>query len=246
MKTSSKILLCLVLITGFISCKKDTIQNDEPFEKQMKEITVSARGYLIFPSTESLVNYGKLIAKDANNSTTAQLVQKGFKKFEANISSSQGSGNNPYSDFFDENGFLQVSNIILKLSSDQNFVYTLDQAMADSTNYNNMFNEVYNAVINNKINVDRDFNLPFEFSAFMNSNPNGQNETLNTSSQRRKMFGSSTNNYTTSDPPMYNGYGNCQVCTHSWSQTTTYFLWIGNNHSPVYQGTTCTSSTMCD
>jgi hypothetical protein len=246
MKLLKSVLMGCAAICLFDSCKKDTINSDEPSTDLKEEITMSSRGYLVFPNVESVVSYGQLLASNPNNEVALNIRKLGFKNFGQNISNTQGASNNPYSDFFDENGFLQVSNVVLKLSSDEQFVYTLNAAMADSVNYNLMLNEVYNAIIMNKINVDRDFSLPFEFFAFMAANPNGENESLNTSAAKRKMFGSTTTHPVAVDPPMYNGYGNCQVCTHTYSQTTTYFFWIANVHQPVYQSTSCVASVGCN
>lgn len=77
----------------------------------------------------------------------------------------------------------------MKITDDDKFIYTLKEEYANGTTFDNLVNEVFDALTMNKINVDRNATAQFNFSEFMSQNPNGRQEALNNAGLRRPMFG---------------------------------------------------------
>lgn len=246
MKTSIVKIIFVGLIFLTTSCKKDSQIESNNQIVVSDNFHVSSRGFLVFPTTKAIVKFGKLLNSDKKDSLISQLQLQGFKNRKQSHSALSRNENSIYNQFFDENGFLQVSDIIMRISDDDAFLYTVKEEYANEEAFNDLFNEIYDALIMNRVNVDRNMAEEFDLIDFTSENPSGEFEEIFTGIERRPMFGSSTSYPTVTDPGFYNVYGQCQVCTHTYSQTTTYIFWIGFPGSPQYQSTSCVNSNTCD
>mgnify|MGYP003411752826 FL=1 len=172
---------------------------------------------------------------------------QGFKNRKQNPSVLSRNENSIYNQFFDENGFLQVSDIIMRISDDDAFLYTVKDEFANQQAFNNLFNEIYDALIMNRINVDRNMSEEFDLIDFTLDNPAGEFENIFTGQERRPMFGSSQSTWSSTTEPGYNALGQCVSYTTTYSQTTTYIFWIGFPGS-VQTGNTVTNYNVlgCD
>lgn len=237
-------LIGLTLLTA--SCKKDTIMDNSSQPTASDNFHVSSRGFLVFPNTNSIVKFGKLINSDKKDSLISKLQSQGFKGRSQNPNILSRDSNSIYNQFFDENGFLQVSDIIMRISDDDAFLYTIKEQYADQQAFNNLFNEIYDALIMNRINVDRSMSEEFDLIDFTLENPAGEFEDIFTGLERRPMFGSNTSTQTSTTYGYNTGTGQCQFCTHTFTVTTTYIFWIGFPGEPQYQGTSCVPFDSCD
>lgn len=183
---------------------------------------VSSRGFLVFPNTNSIVKFGKLLNSDKKDSLISELQLKGFKGRNQNPDILSRDSNSIYNQFFDENGFLQVSDIIMRISDDDAFLYTIKEEYADQQAFNNLFNEIYDALIMNRINVDRSRDEEFDLVEFTLENPSGEFEAIFTGAERRPMFGHTdiivTNWVSTGTP------GTCYFWQSHY--ITNYVFWI--------------------
>lgn len=245
MKKSIFNLMTLILVLLFCSCKKEYNQ-PKTEDLQQNDIVVKTEGYIAFKNQSVLIEFTKkLMNPDFGNSFIADLQKKGFKKRQGNTNIYSRDPNSIYSLIFNQDGLLQVDNIIMKISEDDKFLYTLKEDMTDSATFNKLINEIYDGLKMNKISVDRNLSEEFSLIDFTSENPFGKLESLYGGDEKRPMFGTVVTFPTITDPPFYTGNGNCEVCTHSYIQYTTYIFWIGFPGSPIYTGTTCVSSTGC-
>ncbi|MBS1762786.1 MAG: hypothetical protein JSR00_07915 [Bacteroidetes bacterium] len=60
----------------------------------------------------------------------------------------------PYMGYFDQNGMLQISDILLKISSDENFLYIVKEQNLDAEIYDKLISEILDEMKMNKINID--------------------------------------------------------------------------------------------
>lgn len=81
----------------------------------------------------------------------------------------------PYMGYFDQNGMLQISDILLKISSDENFLYIVKEQNLDAEIYDKLISEILDEMKMNKINIDR-LEEDFDLFTFMDLTPFGINE----------------------------------------------------------------------
>ncbi|MFZ4769896.1 MAG: hypothetical protein ACOYLO_06910 [Ferruginibacter sp.] len=247
MRTSIFKLLLVGLILFVTSCKKDNIIDNNSQTTISDNFHVSSRGFLVFPTTNSIVKFGKLLNSEKKDSLISELQLQGFINRKQNPTVlSRGEGS-IYNQFFDENGFLQVSDIIMRISDDDAFLYTVKEEYADQQAFDKLFNEIYDAMIMNRINVDRSMEEEFDFVNFNLENPAGEFEAIFSGAERRPMFGSSQSTWSSTTVPEYNAVGQCVSYTTTYSQSTTYIFWIGFPGS-VQTGNTVTNYNVlgCD
>lgn len=223
------ILLCGILF--FSSCKKDNSQNQEmeTTAPNNNAVSISPKGYLNFNSTSDLIAFSKkLFNPNTKENVIADLAEKGFKNRKLNIASRNSDPASPYNLIFSSDGLLEVDNVIMKITDDDKFIYTLKEEYANGTTFNNLVNEVFDALRMNKINVDRNATAQFNFAEFMTQNPNGQQEALNNAGLRRPMFGTVNGqpHTQTYGSPQYTPYGNCQIMQCTVTHHTQYVFWI--------------------
>jgi hypothetical protein len=223
MKTSILNLFFVGLIFLATSCKKDSMVESSNQTTTSDNFHVSSRGFLVFPTTSSIVKFGKLLNSNKKDSLISDLQLQGFKNRKQSPSVLSRGDNSIYNQFFDENGFLQVSDIIMRISDDDAFLYTVKEEYADQQAFNHLFNEIYDALIMNRINVDRSMSEEFDLINFTLENPAGEFEAIFTGAERRPMFGNTQGTAVNNIPDIYNP-GNCT--TYSCAYTTHYFFWI--------------------
>ena len=154
-------------------------------------------------------------------------------------------GDDPYDVYFDQDGLMQVEDILIKISSNEKFLYIIKEQNLDPELYNKLISEIYDELKMDKINVDR-LEESFDLLGMVDYTPFGINEPEITNEDKRPMFGSQGHTYTVTDPAFYNTQtGGCQQCTNTYSYTTTYIFWIGFNSSPEFTGQTCASVPSC-
>jgi len=217
------LLLSSFLLFGsliFVSCKKDNgpSQEKEMSAKNNSGVSVSSRGYLKFATTNDIVVFSKKLLNPATRETTiSELNDKGFKNRKSNIASRDYDPNNPYDLIFNKDGVLEIENVIIKITDDDKFIFTLKEEFANEENFNKLINMVYDELIMNKLNVERNINEEFNLMSFIVQFPNGINEALNNTESKRPMFGS-----TSTDCQIFS-YGPCM-----WEECTVnhYFFWI--------------------
>ncbi|MFZ1527598.1 MAG: hypothetical protein WAT19_02535 [Ferruginibacter sp.] len=223
------LLFRLVLITSFFSlfsCKKEN--SIAPSDLTNESYVIKPGGYLAFKNVEDVVSFGKTIMNPtASAQILEELEQKGFKKRHSLSQLTSRDPNSIYSLIFNEEGLLQVDNVIMKITDDDKFLYTLKEEMSDPETFNKLLNEVYDGLKMNKINVDRDLTEVFDLIDFTADNPFGKLESLYAGTEKRPMFGSNTNTWEVTTEPTYDAYGNCVSYTTTYSQTTTYIFWVG-------------------
>ncbi len=211
----------------FFSCKKDNLQN--PIEEEevltvKNGVSVSSRGYLVFKTVDEMVRFGKLLIIDKDEKLLTELKNDGFKSRKANETDFSRNPNSIYSTIFNAQGLLQINDVIMKITDDDLFLYTLLQQYADAATMTNLINEVYIPTKMNKINVDRELTENFSLIDFTAENPYGKLEALNGGTAgRRPMFGNQSQPHTVYNPDIYNP-GMC-----SWTTTpyiTTYVFWV--------------------
>ena len=217
------LLLSSFLLFGslcFISCKKDNVPS---LEKEMSAknnfgVSVSSRGYLKFATTSDIVEFTKKLQNPSiREKTITELNEKGFKKRKSNIASREYDPNNPYDLIFNQDGVLEIENVIIKITDDDKFIFTLKDEFANEENFNKLINMVYDELIMNKLNVERNINEEFNLMSFIVQFPNGINEAFNNTESKRPMLGSK--------------YIDCQLFsdgTCMWEECTVnyYVLWI--------------------
>jgi len=194
MKKMKKTLLGSILLCGIFlsSCKKDnsTYQENEITATNNIAVSVTPKGYLKFTTTKDIVELSKkLFDPKTKESVLTELTEKGFKNRKSNITSYSSNPTSPYDLIFNSDGLLEVENVIMKITDDDKFIYTLKEKQANSTTFNNLVKEVFDTLTMNKINVDRNAVSPFNFAEFMALNPNGQQEVLSKAILRKPMFG---------------------------------------------------------
>lgn len=211
------------------SCKKENssqLVSDSNLQKQssvLNRISVSPNGYLVFNNRKDLKEYSDLIHSDNKQLVISQLISKGFqKKQKATSYFAKGdSDEDPYIEFFDQDGLLQVEDILIKISSDEKFFYIVKEQNLDPDVYSKFLSEFYDELKMDKINVDR-LNEDFDMFALIDYTPFGINEPEFAVEEKRPCIGSTTTNYY--PQPIANGDGTCQF----WHQPIMhhYFLWI--------------------
>lgn len=231
MKLILKICSVLLILLSLESCKK---QNDnslltqtseyksqsKPDESIISRIKIDPKGFLVFPNRDGLMEYGKLITSSARQSTLDDLKARGFQTKTLNSASSR-EGEDPYATVFDQNGLLQVGDILMKISSDKKFFYIVKDQNLDPTVYAELIAEFYDQLKMDKINVDR-INQAFDMFSLIDYTPFGINEPEIAISDKRPCIGTvhgiacnqSTNVYT----------GDCINTCCAFS--THYFFWI--------------------
>jgi hypothetical protein len=244
MKILKFLVIPIFMMVVFFSCKKDNSLNavsDEEVLVVKKGVSVSSSGYLVFNTAEDIVKFGKLLVIDNAEKLLTELKSDGFKSRKANQTDLARNPNSIYSLIFNAQGLLQVNDVIMKITDDDVFLYTLLQQYADAATMNNLINEVYDPIKMNKINVDRELTANFSLINFTAENPYGQLEALNSGTVgRRPMFGSHTNHWQGITNPEYNAIGQCVSYTTQYTQSTTYVFWIGFSGS-VHIGDTETN-----
>jgi len=228
------------------SCKKESINQStiEPVAKS--NVILTSNGYLKFPTQQSIIEFGqKLMNPNKKQDALAELTRMGFKNRGLNASVTGRDPNSIYSLIFDENGMLEVDNIIMKITDDDKFIYTLKEELASPDAYAKLLQEIYDGFKMNKINVERKLEEDFSLIDFTSENPFGKLEELYSGAGKRHMFGSQQHTYNVVDPAFYNLYGTCTQCTNTYSYTTTYIFWIGFNSTPEYTGQNCVTVPTC-
>jgi hypothetical protein len=243
MKILKFLVIPIFMMLVFFSCKKDNSQNpinDEEVLAFKKGVSVSSRGYLVFNTAEDIVKFAKLLVIDNDDKLLTELKGDGFKSRKANQTDLSRDPNSIYSSIFNAQGLLQVNDVIMKITDDDLFLYTLLQQYADATTMNNLINEVYDLTKMNKIKVDRELTENFSLIDFTAANPYGRLEALNGGTAgRRPMFGSvsSTSNIVPVGSGHYNtGTGSCVQWICNVTTTTTYVFWINVGHNTEYNG----------
>jgi hypothetical protein len=185
------------------------------------------------------VNFSKkLFSTETGDSVIASLKEKGFQNRTSKVSARNGNPNSAYNQIFNSDGLLQVGNILLKISIDDQFIYSLKQEFSTPEAFNNLLSEVYDAARMNKIVVDRNIYDNFNFDAFSQQNPHGIQESLvGGSVEKRPMFGT-THTTGTEAPygtPLINHlYGGCHQMMCTPVHHTQYVFWIGVDHWTTY------------
>jgi hypothetical protein len=249
MRKSIKLVYIFALLLLISSCRKeknvDVALNVQNFDTKI-DVTVTPKGHLFFKTSNDIVKYG-LAIKNSNtfDSLLSDLKEKGFKCRNQRTSINARESNSVYNLIFNEEGLVQVDDVIMKITSDDKFLYTLKEEYSNSETFDKLLAEIYDGLKMNKINVDRKLTEEFNFIDFTAENPFGKLESLYNETGKRPMFGTVTNNFTTTSYG-YNVYGQCQQCTHSYTQTVTYVFWIGFPGEAQYVGTTCENSNTCD
>lgn len=241
MKTllSGSILLCSILF--FSSCQKDNSLNNEVETTKVNNLAVSLipQGFLKFNTSNDFIAFSKKILNaETKESVLKDLSEKGFKSRNFNIASRNSDTTNPYNLIFNADGLLEIDNVIMKISDDDQFLYTMKEEYSNPETFNGLVNEVYNAIKMNKINVNRNLTAEFNFSDFSTQNPFGVEEARNNASLRRPMFGHVTSTSTSSSDG-YDVYGNCIHTVVTTTSNDGYIFWIHTSHSETY--TTVTS-----
>lgn len=250
MRKSINILYAIAFILLISSCKKEVNVNNSSDKKNLNskiDVSVSSKGYLNFKTSDDIIKYG-LAIKNADNfdSLLSVLKTNGFKCRSHRASMYARGTNSVYDLIFNEEGLVQVDDVIMKITSDEKFLYTLKVEYSNPETFEKLLAEIYDGLKMNKINVDRKLTEEFNLIDFTSENPFGKLESLyNETEKRRPMFGTVTNNFTTTSYG-YNVYGQCQECTHSYTQTVTYVFWIGFPGEAQYLGTTCVNANTCD
>jgi hypothetical protein len=244
MKILKFLVIPIFMMVVFFSCKKDNslkVVSDEEVLRVKKEVSVSSSGYLIFSKAEDIVKFGKLLVIDNDEKLLHELKADGFKSRKANQTDLARNPNSIYSSIFNAQGLLQVNDVIMKITDDDKFLYTVIQQYADAATMTNLINEVYDPIKMNKINVDRELTTNFSLLDFTVANPFGTLEALtNRTAPNRPMFGSRTRSWSSTTETGYNAIGQCVSYTTDYSQTTTYIFWIGFPGS-VHIGNTVTN-----
>jgi hypothetical protein len=243
MKILKFLVIPIFILIAFFSCKKDNSLNRVTNEESLsvkKEVSVSSRGFLIFNTEQDIVKFGKLLMIDNDEKLINELKSEGFKSRKINQTDLARNPNSIYSSIFNAQGLLQVNNVIMKITDNDLFIFTLLQENADAATMASLINEIFIPSKMNKINVDRDLTTNFSLIDFTALNPYGQLELLNSgiAGKRRPMFGSSINEWETTTNPEFNAIGQCVSYTTQYSQTTTYVFWIG------FQGSTSVGNTV--
>lgn len=153
----------------------------------LNNITVSSKGYLMFHSVNDIVAYSKLLNSSSRDSVLSNLQSKGFLK-KSTIYMYSKEGDDPYNLYFDEDGLMQVEDILIKISSNEKFLYIIKEQNLDPELYSKLISEIYDELKMDKINVDR-LEENFDLLGMVDFTPFGINETENTSGNKRPMFG---------------------------------------------------------
>jgi hypothetical protein len=145
------------------------------------------------------------------------------------MESRSSDSTSPYDLIFNFDGLLEIDNVILKISDDEKFIYTLKEDYVNTTTFNNLVSEIFDAMTMNKINTDRNVSSEFNFSEFMIQHPSGVEEARTNANLRRPMFGQTTT--TANNVPI--GTGQYNIVTGGCDQTvcevthhTQYIFWI--------------------
>ena len=229
-----------------ISCKKESNPIETGNELGVANgVIVNSRGYLSFKSSNDIVEFGKRLNSSKKESIMSDLRKKGFKS-RSNSSSFSRAPNSIYNLIFNEEGLLQVDDVIMKITDDDKFLYTLKEGISDSVTFNKLLNEIYDGLKMNKINVDRSLLEEFNLIDFTAENPFGELEALYNADQKRPMFGGATILSSDTDPAFYNtGTGQCEQCTNYYSQSVTYIFWIALYGELQFTGQVCHSVPTC-
>lgn len=237
-----------VAILFTTSCKKENTTTENESKNEIQDgVSVNSKGYLVFQSSKALIEFGKKLNSKKSDHTLADLQEKGFKNRSMKSSLLQARNSNSiYSLIFNEDGLLQVDDIILKITDDDKFLYTLKEEFSNPETYNKLVNEIYDSNKMNKINVDRSLEIDFDLVEYTDENPFGEFENLYGAQQNRPMFGTKDKEIDQPDPAFYNPLGQCKQCTQHYVQTVTYIFWIAFPGEPQFIGTTCKDSDECN
>lgn len=236
-------VLPILLATFFIvSCSKN---GREPQATELsklngieKTVAVSKTGFLVFATLKDAVAFNNLLTKTNKEDVFAYLVEKGFKrrKYSAQSRSAEESLDSTYNVYFNEDGLVQLENIIMKISGDEKFIYTMTEENLTNETLAEIITESYNAGIMNKITLGRQFDVDFDIKLFITEHPNGIIENpSNGAARTRPMFGTVTGCFETwyhdpiSDETVYN---------HT-TTSDSYFFWIHTNHHEEYGSGHC-------
>jgi hypothetical protein len=195
-----------------------------------KIVSVSNKGYLVFASKKDAVEFDKLLAKSNKEDVDNYLASKGFKrrKHNALARTNEEASDSPYDVYFNEDGLLQLENIIMRITGDEQFIYTITEDNLTEETLTQIINESYEAGLMNKITVDRDKDVEFDITLFIDEHPNGVVEDAQQgTASRRPMFGTTTH--------CYNGWYTDPITNvpfhYYWIEKDTYAFWIHTKHT---------------
>ena len=238
--------LLFVLTLVLFSCKKTSSDLNviEKTSNLTDNISVSKTGFLIFKNTATVLEYSKILKSPQGNNVLNSLIAKGFKNKDSQVQRENTSNLTSeelelYSQYFSANNFLQIANVVMRISDDYKKLLVAKENNVNSTVLSAMEAGIFNAQTMNSINVERLENQNFDLIEFSNANPSGVAEVESSLMNNRPMFGKRTRTFTQTDTGTNAQTGGCQSCTHTYTQTTVYTFWIADVHDPVYQGTTC-------
>lgn len=190
-----KLLILLIFTVSFIaSCKKENAVGSEKMYSSHDEICnfkVDKRGFLIFASIEDILKFNKFLNNGNKEKIIDEIMTKGFKIRKNSSTLFSRSSDSPYNYYFDENGLLQVGDLLLKISHDDKFLYVVKEQNLDPIVYEKLLLETFDELTMNKINVNR-LEENFNLLALMDFTPFGINEPENTGFDKRPMFGTTT------------------------------------------------------
>ncbi len=247
-----KLLLIFFSLPCFlVSCKKTNsdLTVSEKTSNLTDRISVSKTGFLVFKNTATVVEYCKVLKTPQGKDVLNSLISKGFKSRDVqvqkgNLSNVGNDGEDIYSQYFSSTNFLQVANVILRISDDHKKLLTAKENVVSSAVMSAMEAGIFDAQTMNKLNVERAENQSFDLVEYSNTHPNGVVETEQ-SLMGRPIFGKkcnpSTGNY---GSPFYNtGSGNCQqtICTVDHCKSYIFWICVDDWYSDPYDCTNVAS-----
>lgn len=225
MKIIFKINTFMIVLFLFTSCKKENVnginnqssilQNENNLDNSvLSRISVHSNGYLVFNNKNDLLEFGKLLNSPSKKVALNSVISKGFHQKYSPLSVASKEEEDPYKIIFDQNGLLQVGDILMKISSDEKFFYIVKEQYLDPEVYVKLISEFYDELKMDKINVDR-INEDFDLFALIDYTPFGINEPEYKGEEKRPFWGTGTVNH-------YDEISGCH-----WTCHKNYMFWIG-------------------
>lgn len=118
---------------------------------------------------------------------------------------------------------MQIEDILIKISSNEKFLYIIKEQNLDPDLYSKLLNETYDELKMDKINVNR-LEENFDLLAMVDYTPFGINEPETSTGKPRPMFGHTDIPVTQWVPT--NTPGTCYIWQTYW--VTHYYFWIGD------------------
>jgi hypothetical protein len=253
--------ISLFLMVLLIGCKKETLTPTSTSSDNLSlatsnrlspsNITVSAEGFLVFPTMEEIIGFQDFLANTSHEEIqlyldSLQFNSKGLSLYNDQTSEYyEATTPEQHIDYlFGEEMIVQVNDVVMKLTADS-FLLTVALANYDVNAYAGLLSDNFDENVMNKFSTDRQVTENFDLFEFIIETPAGYEETQHFEGDKVPMFGTVTTQSDVTDPDYYDAYGNCLHAVHHYTIKKKYFFWMQVGNSSTYTGSTITAGTNC-